>query len=477
MNIPGGLPQWPACKPLGMYFESLLSSPDWVRRRVETVEVINTVRFERAVSLDIDVDELADRAAGCGIPNPKFLYVPVASFKKRLLIDFDIVDQDGITMSLVTSDEDSYAALAMLLATAENSGIDPSSLSSGALQKLHDIVRYPPSDADTTVIADASRFPGQQEVPGWQLKPGYNVTGDDVKFWRETLFADASFVSRVAEFTTQYMPIISLNRDRTPTIVKYRTIESEPAADVDKWTLAERLGWNEIYFGIETPSIGRAQREHVRIASPGGVFAVSVDVAVAETLDSGPLTPQTSGSEFTGRVTPERALVYTSGRQSSDSHQVIVGIRPTIAGFRTPAIIGTLLSALVLIAGAVGQWTGNVLGKIVEHSTDPAVAVLMVIPSLIAAYLVREGEHEVRSKLLSAPRGVVMLTSGLTIVAAIATIAQLSGHVLAIIWIACGGACVVALIYLCAVCTRIARHHKRIVAASNSQSTQPILKL
>ncbi len=139
----------------------------------------------------------------------------------------------------------------------------------------------------------------------------------------------------------------------------------------------------------------------------------SVDVAVAETLDSGPLTPQPSGSEFTGRVTPERALVYTSGRQSSDLHQVIVGIRPTITGFRTPALIGTLLSALVLVGGAVGQWTGNVLGKIVDHSTDPAVAILIVIPSLIAAYVVREGEHEVRSKLLSVPRAVVMLTSGL----------------------------------------------------------------
>lgn len=477
MDLPGDLPQWPACKPLGKYFHSLLSDPGWVRRRVETVEVINTVRFERAVSLDIDVDDLAKRATDSGVSDVTNLYVPIASFKKRLLIDFDVVDQDGQTMSLVTSDEDSHAALAMLLATAEGSGIDPSRLSSGALQKLHDIVRHPASTEDAAVIARASRSPGRLEVPGWQLKPGYNVTDADIKFWRETLFADAGFVSRIAEFTTQYMPIIGVRRDRTPTVVKYRTIESEPAADFDKWTMAERLGWNEIYIGIETPSIGRAQREHVRISSPGGVFAVSVDVAVAETLDSGPLTPQPSGSEFTGRVTPERALVYTSGRQSSDLHQVIVGIRPTITGFRTPALIGTLLSALVLVGGAVGQWTGNVLGKIVDHSTDPAVAILIVIPSLIAAYVVREGEHEVRSKLLSVPRAVVMLTSGLTFVAAAATIAQFSGHILAIVWIACGAVCIIALLYLWAVCARIDNHHKRIVATSNSQSSQPIYKL
>ncbi|WP_156664811.1 hypothetical protein [Mycobacterium sp. 852002-51057_SCH5723018] len=471
MDLPAAQPVWPACEPVGKYFLDLISDPLWVRRRVETVELTSTVRFERRVSLDIDVIDLVARAEASGIHAPSKLFLPLTLFEKRLLIDFDVVDSTGKTLSLVTSDEDSHAALAVILATADSLGVDPSGFSAGMVAKLYDIVRNSPDPVDAAIIANASSVEQRQYVSGWNLR---NASRAEEIAWR-AVFAQPNFAGRVAEFTTHYMPIVSIPAEPSPQVIKYRTVESELITDTSGWTWGERIGWDRVYFAVATPSIGRARREHVRIDAPRGVFAVSADVrTVTGEAEQGPLTPQTSGDTFLGRVTPERALVYTQGRTESGGHEVVVGFRPAVTGFRTPAVLGALFSALILLAGAAGQWVRGFLGTIAEHSAEPAVALLIVIPSLLAAYLVREEEHEIRSKLLAIPRYFVGGTSVLTLIAAIAMIAQFSGHTLAYVWVVCGGLCFLTLCFLAVVCWRIARSHQAVVERSYLQFSKSI---
>ena len=191
---------------------------------------------------------------------------------------------------------------------------------------------------------------------------------------------------------------------------------------------------------------------------------------------AGPFTPSDSGDKFIGRVTPERALIYTQNRKAGGPTQVVVGVRPTTKGFVTPAFWGALVSALLLGLGAIGQGTIGVLDTIKDNSAESAVALLVVVPSLVATYLVGSNEHEVRSILLMVPRYFVAATSTFSIAAAIALTAQFSGHTLAIFWGICGGVCAAILIFIATICWRIEFKRQATVKQSANQDRAAIKK-
>lgn len=471
MELPGSQPQWPACGGVGKYFRRLLNDQSWVRRRVETVEVTSTISTERRVSLDIDVSRLVNIAKECNIEDTKYLYFPLTLLTKRLLIDFDVTDESGRSLSLATSDEDSYAAQALLLASLDAADMDPAKFSPHVMKKMYDIVKDEPLRQDARTIANISRLQQNTGILGWQLQ---NPTAADRQLWGE-LFKQREYLLRVTEFTTQYMPIVRIDTSESLRIIKYSTMESEWTWSRRGMRFRERIGWSPAYFGFNAPSLGRAQRDHFRVCAPRDSF-VTAAVVRSVTGGPGPLEPADSGENFIGRITPGRALVYTQNRKSSGPSQVVVGLRPTTRGFITPAFWGPLISAVLLALGAIGQRVFGVLDTIKDNSAEPAVALLVVVPSVLAAYLARDDEHQVRSVLLMVPRHLVAGTSALTFVAAISIIARFSGPTLFNIWTVCGALCFAIFCFLATICLRIEHHMDRVMRDSLSQKSSPIKK-
>lgn len=462
------------CKQIGQYLLSLLSDPSWVHRRVETVELVSRVAAQRRVSLDVDVGELVRRAEIAGFQEPKRVYFPLTLLRKVLLPDLDVRDDEDRAISVVTSDRDSHAAHAVLLETARRAHYDPDAFCTEIVQTLYEIVRQPPSTDDRTAIERS--WYRSADISAWKLRErGLTVSKADEDLWDE-LFSNEEFVRRAAEFTTKYMPIVAIDTGRPQRIVKFRLVEPliTPYRPVG---IREFFSVPQGRFNIDISGIGRARREHLRILAPGGTFITSANVVTPPSPNppSRTLGPPRGGNTYRRRLTLERALVY-SWDTPPGSYQVHFGLRPSLRGFQVPALTALVLSFLILALGAAGEALGDVLTDIAENRTEPAVALLLVVPTLAVAYIAREGEHEVRAHLLKYVRYTVGAAGGFTLVAAVALILQLKGWQLATVWAIGGAYCLLALAAVINTCRVIAEKRKKVYLASYEQQDRSILR-
>ncbi|MCL2788160.1 MAG: hypothetical protein FWD59_06650 [Micrococcales bacterium] len=98
----------------GEFMLSLLEDPAWINRRVENIHVLGPAGDLRRTSLDINVQELVQRANG------RFgqgrIPIHLGWQQKGLTLDFSVWGPDGESTSLWSSDRDSAVAFGVLLA-------------------------------------------------------------------------------------------------------------------------------------------------------------------------------------------------------------------------------------------------------------------------------------------------------------------------------------------------------------------------
>ncbi|WP_133177422.1 hypothetical protein [Mycobacteroides abscessus] len=413
-------------------------------RRVETVEFISRVAIERCVSLDIDVTELVRRAEKAGFVSPKRVYFPLTLLRKVILTDLDVRDEDNGVLSVVTSDQDSHAAHALLLEAARKAGFDPAGFRDTIVQKLYEIVFDSPSKADRIAIERGSRI-GGIGISAWSVRRGVNLETADQKLWNG-LFSSRYFVAHAAQLTVNYLPIVSVATDAPPSrVIKFRTVEPlthPPKLD----NLRQRLGVSPGLFQIAAPSVGRAQREHLQIVAPGGTFLVSSTLAVPPdpSRRATGLAPQTAGAKYKRRLTLERAILY-SRETTPGPYLAYFGLKPSLQGFQAPAIIALVLNFILLGFGAASQWLDGTLEKIAAEKSESAVTLLLFVPTLAIAYIVREGEHDIRAHLLYYLRWMVGIVGIFTIAAATALICGAGSPIMIGIWAFGAGYCLIVL--------------------------------
>jgi hypothetical protein len=151
-------------------------------------------------------------------------------------------------------------------------------------------------------------------------------------------------------------------------------------------------------------------------------------------------------------MTPERVAIYTSDfyeSARSGSFWLAFTLRPKRSGFLRPAQAAVLTAFLLLLGGALSEALGGRLATAEVGSADAAIAVLLVVPSVISAYLANRGEHELLSELLRLPRLGVALASFTTLLAGGALVIGFSGRVLAWSWFIAAGIGLLVLVQLC----------------------------
>jgi hypothetical protein len=476
MQLPSGASTWPQAEAVGRYFLSLVDEPDWLLRRVETMEFLDSNRAQRRISIDIDVDKLKAVANQHGLPFSNRLYVPLTLLAKNLLIDFDVTGQNSESLSVVTSDQDSHAAFSLLLALAAESGFNPTSFSVGMLQKLYKIVSDIPSSTEINAIENAQALAGSSiTIDSWQLEQGITASATDLITW-ENLFRVERFLRYIMTFTAKYMPIVAIDTNNTGSIVKFRIVDLERSFLGSDVTFRERLAIDQQLIAVDAPSIGRAQREHLRIVAPGGTFVTSAIVrSVASNASTGTaLAPSRAQDSYHRRLTTTRAVIYTR-RTATGPHHVVLALRPKLSGFSTPSMLSVVLIILLLGLGSIGQMTAGIIDDVKANTSDAAVALLLLIPSAFSAYLAREGEHEIRATLLRTPRYAVGATSLLALIGAISITAGFSGHVVAIVWAISAALCVPVLALLVIISLKVRETYTTVVKNSNSSERRRIL--
>lgn len=382
---------------LGKYFLELYGDTSWIERRVETIHILDDHRVERRITLDLDIENLVARAQSClkREDAPTTVLVPLTYLEKSLFLDFDLTGPDEAPLHLVTSEEDSRAAQCMMLAYLQRTSRAPISVK--LRDKLFEIAAEFPGDRMT---GSAEEFTVSQIRP--KLQTGF--TDSDRAQWSNWL-DDQEFMALLSMFSVQYMPIAELPvvAGQRKAMVKIRLVDpwDEP---VDN----SRLGLRPAGFIVSVPTVGGHRREHIRVLAPEGTELSAAGLVTAPQSERSPGAVLAGASDFYSRLTPERGVVYINGYNRSDEGvDLSFTMWPQSQGFLRPALFTTLASALLLGAGAVGQFVDEFLSSKLEGNLDAAIALLLVVPSLYSIYLSRGGEHALRSLLLRRLRYVV----------------------------------------------------------------------
>lgn len=462
----------------------LHADPSWIFRRVETIHIVDSHRIERHLTLDIDVDAIMQIADKSGIQTPAFqfiqtpgfqsepssgkdpvcgLYVPITTLDKNLLMDLDVRDGSGNALPVATADENSYAAQACMLATLNDDQREK--LSRSLLRKLYDIAKSMPNEHDIAVLR-SSQPPSMPDA--WAVRDAA-YTQTDREVWHACFDGNVNFRKYVARFTTRFSPLVRIPLEGPTCLVKFITEEVG--------AVGARIKRGGSVYKIDAPNVGKAGREHIRILAPKGTFIVSAALARPRMHPSNVTSlsgiPGLTDDRFSYRATPERATLYTSHKYPLETeHAALLSLRPLLGGFGWPSITSATISFLLLGMGSVGQLWKGFLDDAREH-TEATVLLLLLASTGFAAYLAREGEHEIRSRMLLIPRIAVAGTGACTLVAAtVITMGHFSSNEQAIVWMVGAAYCVLAIIFIAYVYIRTTIDFNATLRTSNQSFEQ-----
>lgn len=471
-------------------FDSLTSNYDWILRRVDTVRFLDGEMIERKVTLDLDLHELRTRAEKAGVTDST-IPLPLMQLAKRPLLDVDIADIHGQPLAIATSDQDSHLSSSLLLATLARRRVGLRRLSEGVLSQMHAIVKAPTMDDGLDILYAISPESFDEAPGGGRLD--LSVTVSERRAWKRMLDVD-EFIDRLLDYTESFLLVaqVDVNSDEDVAILKIRLVEERAVFDRQSRLLSpDRLGWTPQIQSIPMSGLGRAQRNHVRVLAPDDSVVRSTQM-----LEAGvPIHAVRDGKGADGGRAPlDRALFYRA-HMKPGPYEMRVELEPARGPFLVPAALTMGLLMMLLIAAAALQWadarfteaspefvfvqrpdgTGSLSAV---HSTqanfDAAVTVLAIVPSLIAIYIVRVGEHQLVTRLLTLPRILVLVSAFSTIVAAGATAASVAPQNLFVAYAFAASSTGIAFVMVCVPIVRVSvfRWLRRRVARSDRRRRQ-----
>ncbi|MBT9275952.1 hypothetical protein KMZ32_17900 [Phycicoccus sp. MAQZ13P-2] len=415
---------------------ALLTDRSWVSRRVETVRFLSATSLERNVSFDIDSARLGHLLATSGHPIDAPLLLPLLKLRKNLLLDLDLRVTDGSPAQVARSDEDAVASQGIMLQVLHAAGVVNSRISLGIGRTILAAARGMPSAADVRTL-----LLGQpNEVELWRLDRSAENYDDESREWDSLIKTQPDFARWLTTFTLDFLLMTPVHLRNIPTMFKFRYVETqEPAA----MTLGERLNLVSYLNLLEAPGVGAASREHLRIEGPSGMLIDDVDLYDMASDPNVPQNPVAARDHrsFERRVVLDRAVVYTSSPPTG-SYYVAVSMRANPAGFIRRSQYLVALTGVVLVLGGVAEILWRVLSAS-SNAVEPTVALLLVVPTLLLAYVSREGDHEILGDLLRFPRLVIAFTGLVSLGAATGFVFGLQCEPLAALWIASGAWCLV----------------------------------
>lgn len=407
---------------LGDLYLDLLENPVWVARRVETVRIPDNEGLqerERTVSIDVDVKELKSRLGAQGFMTTSAV-VPLGLVPKGLMLDFDIRLDSGNTTSLLTRREDARVAALVVLAAVRRSG-NAQRLSSELVDAIESLAIQFPVLSEEATGSEEERSP--LSASGG-VRPPAGLSTKCRLDW-EAIQEDPVVRRLMKQLSEHYLPLARLQLSSSRLVVKYRRLEN----DVDptmrflsrrrgpdkRWAFYQKRPYWPVV--IRAGHIGRATSEHLRVVAPEGTnFAFAM-------LVPAPDGDRPTSLEYTSRISPERAAMYTSGVEAGD-YYFVAALIPSLGGFVRPSLWLTGIVAFVLGFGAVSEQLWSFLES-VRGYTDAAVTLLLVVPTLFVAYILREGEHHVRRQLLMPARNLSLATLLPLLVAAVSLFVDL----------------------------------------------------
>lgn len=240
-----------------------------------------------------------------------------------------------------------------------------------------------------------------------------SLTKRDHAMWKALFEVDDVF-DEMLRWSQQFQMLVAIPESKTVSIIKYKYVDE---LEVNLMPFSrEEFGLGPLTMWIDLGHVGNGSRTHIRFLAPDGFIAKEMALVELET-----------GKEFSPtdeRLTPERAMLYIRDLPAG-RFWLSLKLNVRRSTFVAPAGLSTLFMFVLL---AVATWlqaedqrfssAGAVIHGQAGTSPDAAVTILALIPSVLAIYFVRAGEHALVTRVLLVSRAWVGLSAALTVFAA-----------------------------------------------------------
>jgi hypothetical protein len=359
----------------------LLSPKSWIHRRVESVRFLDENTLRREVSVDCDVDW----------PTGGVALLPLARIGKRPLVSFDLRDEAGNALPVLTTNENGHVAWSALVAAAQ--AVLGAEVPSSIRISLRSVVFLDPA------------------LRGATLKAVRELEID--KSARQELFERPGFSGLFESLARGFLLVTPVaHPEAGRRIFKYAY--SESFFRDRRAPLMQSLGLDPLLIDFDVPLIGEAQSYHLECEVPEDLQIADATL-IATTADG------TRDSAAVGRG--ERVHLLLSDLDPVAEGIATVRVTPSATGTLRATTLSTFIISLTLVLGAV-------FGHRIAQGSDAAAAVLLLVPGLMIALVLRPGEHRLASLVLRGLRAMVLVAAWCSFVAAGLIALSVSGSAL-----------------------------------------------
>jgi hypothetical protein len=375
-----------------------------MHRRVESFEFCHETLIRRQISVDFTLPSTDLPTLRSG--TDAFVLVPLTLLQKRLdheyalsrgvLRRFDLRDEEGAALPLLTSAQNGEIAAGILITVAQYlvRQATPGEVLDDALRcDLRAIAFQPPLQAEAA------------------LSSIVNGTGQ-----RRIIWSNPPFRLLARTFTALFLmitPIMAAAGHRRVLKFAYET-----RSDRLHLTLRERLALRPVNFGSEAGAIAFAGAYHVDFKAPEGLMVASAKLVNARTKDI--LDEEQAG-----------VTLHLYARDQPLASQALLQTSLNVQSYVVaPVLVASAVITLVLLGGGI-------LHLFDFHPSNALSALIVVLPGLFVAYLARPSDSVV-ARLTDGLR-FGLLTSSLCSFAGAASLSfDDSGLVRQVVWLVFG---------------------------------------
>jgi hypothetical protein len=404
----------------------LTDSSHYLKRHVETLQIKSSSYARRRLTVDVQLP--SDGKLGASGERGEYAFwIPVTSLTKRPpRSNIDLRDDRNRAVPLLTRSENNEISLAAALTGAEELlQRKPSPLLKALLSELIrcDGIK---SEVSLVLAKEALKSEGAslESERGLAFAESLRVLSGNYSMWvgfhgrpgerrivkfHYDIEFDRQGVLRQRPSTRSFL-IFGRQSEVTHSLDLEDLGDANPYSPIRRLAarLASSTGLGAVNVGIESPYIVGSDSYHLQVESPPGVETRDIDLFA---------TVEEEGDVDRWKRDHGVHLYVNRARLAEEgAGMALLTLRVGRRGFMTLSWLSAVLSATII-------WLFDLTARDHVESPEATAAVLLFGPALLAALVVRPGEHPVATKLFSGIRFLVAL-NGILVVAAAAAVAN-----------------------------------------------------
>jgi hypothetical protein len=428
---------------IGTAMMRLLLDFRWTHRRVELVRFIDAGTVHRQMSVDFTLP--TDRRT-VGLRRLRPQVAPLAMLKKRNLSRFSLWDEEGRRLPMYTTEQNGAYAAATLVALVRVAAVElaqsdtPVAPDDVVFEAFRRVAVEPTKRATVVldclkegVAAHAVRLKELGESAPDRLRDkdekmlpvGAWPTRDVVDALAPRSDVTKSLMTRrglrhmAEQLASQFIVLTDLSGDAgARRVIKFSYEEPPHSYRPSNLPLRRKLirpvralleafSWWHRTITLDSVPVGTARSYHVEVEAPDDIELIGARLTAEDPGrdDDVPYRARSTTTES------QRVHLQVSKAPRAVRGPVWVQVRAVRDGFLRSALMLALVVAALL-------WFGEDQLTTISAKAEAPAALLLAVPTVLAAVLIRPGEHAMASGLLLGVRALLMGSAGCALVAA-----------------------------------------------------------